>query len=927
MSKILKKWIIASLVASFLIVDIGFISTTAQAAPTSIALEVNTGTYGTPSRVLLGTLASRSGSTLANPKLLTQSTGSAPFTMTGTDGLSGATYQYSTNQDYGPNYSFDPNATLQESIDVTTFTPQAASYGSTSPSVPGIVTSITGGFNLTGVTGLTNRANVLKSESRGWISTAGGNSNGQGYGAVFGPEVWSVPFNGTTGQSVSFEWAAAGGDDDYEIYAFLVKISSNSGSACTSDSGSSSYGLTSPTTTHKLIAYGRGRTSDWATAAGSIASSGCYRFRFVGGTYDQSGGRALGAALYVDNSVIIGATQTITFPQPSDTVRSGTDITISAGASTNATGATLTYASSTTAKCTVNSSGVITLKATGTCTITVSSDEYGEFVAAEPVTRSFTILSGLVAPTGQGTGYISGAGQTCTALTAVLGTWNNGGSAITATTYQWSSASTVSGTYSSISGATSSSYTTTASDLGKYIKVLFTRTNTTGSGTELSAPLLIATEGTCTTTRVIFPSSLVMFAQNGADTNSLPQSELLDITKALWKNIMTRAGYTFTGWNTKADGTGTAYEDGAQFKFSAPNILLYAQWKLIQSKTTITWATPAAIQEGTPLSGTQLNALASVPGVYTYSPAAPTVLIVGKQVLKVTFVPTDVKYETVQATVEFEVLAKAKITWANPASIIEGTALSSTQLNATASVPGTFAYEPKDGAFLAPGKSTLKVIFTPTDTRLSPVSAEVSIEVTAKPIIIPTEPISPTYTVTGSPKITITWGAGKDAATYTVLVDGKSACSVAALTCDVAQLLGPNNVVTVTSVALSTKTSAAVTASYVAPASSQVLTVVNFDTAKSVIKATESAKLRAFAAIVKAAGYTTLTVYGHTDSVGGIDNQKLSIARANAAITYLKKLLPGVTFELSGFAASKPVGDNATADGKASNRRTEIFIP
>jgi outer membrane protein OmpA-like peptidoglycan-associated protein len=427
--------------------------------------------------------------------------------------------------------------------------------------------------------------------------------------------------------------------------------------------------------------------------------------------------------------------------------------------------------------------------------------------------------------------------------------------------------------------------------------------------------------------RRIFPSSYVMFAQNGADTNSLPQSELLDSTKALWKNPMSRAGYTFNGWNTKADGTGTAYADGAIFKFDSPTIILYAQWKLIQTKPTITWATPTPIQEGTALSATQLNAVGSVPGTYTYSPAAAAVPAVGKQILKVTFVPTDPKYETTEATVEIEVLAKAKITWANPVSIIEGTALSPTQLNATASVPGSFVYDPKDGALLAPGKSTLKVTFTPTDSRLTAVTAEVSIEVTAKPVVIPAPPISPTYTVTGSPKTTITWGAGKDAATYTVLVDGKSACSVAALTCDVAQLLGPNNVVTVTSVALSTKTSAAITASYVAPASSQVLTVVNFDTAKAIIKAAEAAKLRAFAALVKAAGYTTLTVYGHTDSVGGIDNQKLSVARANAAITYLKKLLPGVTFERSGFAASEPVANNATTQGKASNRRAEIFIP
>jgi outer membrane protein OmpA-like peptidoglycan-associated protein len=293
----------------------------------------------------------------------------------------------------------------------------------------------------------------------------------------------------------------------------------------------------------------------------------------------------------------------------------------------------------------------------------------------------------------------------------------------------------------------------------------------------------------------------------------------------------------------------------------------------------------------------------------------------------VTYVPTDAKYETISTTVEIEVLAKAKVTWADPASIQEGTPISGTQLNATASVPGTFAYDSKDGAVLTPGKYTLKVTFTPTDSRLTPVTAEVTIEVVAKPVVIPAPPVAPTYSVTGTPKTTISWAAGKDVATYTVLVDGKSVCSVAVITCEVPTLLGPKNVVTVTSVATSGKTSDAVPATYVAPSASQVLAVVNFDTAKSVIKTTESTKLRAFAATVKAAGYTSLTVYGHTDSDSGVDNQKLSVARANATITYLKKLLPGVTFVVSGFAASEPVGDNTTTEGKASNRRAEIFIP
>jgi flagellar motor protein MotB len=58
-----------------------------------------------------------------------------------------------------------------------------------------------------------------------------------------------------------------------------------------------------------------------------------------------------------------------------------------------------------------------------------------------------------------------------------------------------------------------------------------------------------------------------------------------------------------------------------------------------------------------------------------------------------------------------------------------------------------------------------------------------------------------------------------------------------------------------------------------------------------------------------------------------VDNKKLSVARASSTIAYLKKILPGVSFVVSGFAASEPVGDNATNDGKAANRRAEIFIP
>ena len=56
------------------------------------------------------------------------------------------------------------------------------------------------------------------------------------------------------------------------------------------------------------------------------------------------------------------------------------------------------------------------------------------------------------------------------------------------------------------------------------------------------------------------------------------------------------------------------------------------------------------------------------------------------------------------------------ITWANPAAITYPAPLSSSQLDATASVPGSFAYTPSNGAVLPAGSNTLSVVFRPYDT-------------------------------------------------------------------------------------------------------------------------------------------------------------------------------------------------------------------
>jgi hypothetical protein len=164
---------------------------------------------------------------------------------------------------------------------------------------------------------------------------------------------------------------------------------------------------------------------------------------------------------------------------------------------------------------------------------------------------------------------------------------------------------------------------------------------------------------------------------------------------------------------------------------------------------TIAWAAPAAITYGTALSATQLDASANVAGTFNYTPAAGTVLAAGTQTLNVTFTPTDTTdYTTASASVTLTVnKATPAITWATPAPITYGTALSATQLDATANVAGTFTYTPASGTVLAAGSQTLNVTFTPTDTTdYTTASASVTLTVNkATPAITWATPAAITY--------------------------------------------------------------------------------------------------------------------------------------------------------------------------------------
>ncbi len=183
-----------------------------------------------------------------------------------------------------------------------------------------------------------------------------------------------------------------------------------------------------------------------------------------------------------------------------------------------------------------------------------------------------------------------------------------------------------------------------------------------------------------------------------------------------------------------------------------------------QATPAITWSTPAPITYGTPLGSGQLDASANVPGSFSYTPTAGTVLGAGTQTLSVIFTPSDTTdYTTATASIMISVnQVNPGITWSTPAAIVYGTALGSAQLDATANVPGSFAYNPAAGAVLGAGRDTLSVTFTPSDTTdYTTATATTTITVNqATPTITWSTPAPMTYgTALGSAQLDATASA------------------------------------------------------------------------------------------------------------------------------------------------------------------------
>ena len=157
-------------------------------------------------------------------------------------------------------------------------------------------------------------------------------------------------------------------------------------------------------------------------------------------------------------------------------------------------------------------------------------------------------------------------------ISAVGNVTSDGGETVTERGFAISTSSgpTISDTKVVVSGTTGS-FSGSSSELSAgtyYLRAFATNSVGTSYGVENS----ITISGP--------PSYTVTFDENEG-TGSM-SSQTASSSQALTSNTFSRGGFSFKGWNTAADGSGTDFSDGASYGFSA-DVTLYAQWAPVPS--------------------------------------------------------------------------------------------------------------------------------------------------------------------------------------------------------------------------------------------------------------------------------------------------------------------------------------------------------
>jgi probable HAF family extracellular repeat protein len=453
--------------------------------------------------------------------------------------------------------------------------------------------------------------------------------------------------------------------------AFSVQLSAAGGTA------PYSYAITSGALPAGLSLSSAGVMSGTPTAAGDVSIM-----------VSASDGAGCGASAQSMTVHVAKGSQTIAFAAlPNHVVG---DAAFAVEATGGASGQPVTFGAA--GQCSISGSQVSMLAA-GSCTITASQAGDDNYLAAADVPQSFTIDKAAQTIT-------FGALANKTYGDAAFAVSATGGASGNAVSFAAAGACSVAGTIVTITGA--GGCTVTASQVGD--ANYFAAADVAQPFTIDKAAQTIAFGALANKTYGDAP--FTVSASGGASGNAVTFGATGACSVAASTVTITGAGSC----------TITASQAGNANYLPATDVP--QSFSIAKGSSAVSWAAPAAMTYGTPLGAAQLNATASIPGTFVYSPSAGTVLAAGDHVLTATFTPSDASINSSTASVTVHVnQAVSMVTWPTPADIIQGTPLGAAQLNASANVAGSFAYSPAFGTVLPVGSGqALSVVFTPIDT-------------------------------------------------------------------------------------------------------------------------------------------------------------------------------------------------------------------
>lgn len=101
-----------------------------------------------------------------------------------------------------------------------------------------------------------------------------------------------------------------------------------------------------------------------------------------------------------------------------------------------------------------------------------------------------------------------------------------------------------------------------------------------------------------------------------------------------------------------------------------------------------------------------------------------------------------------------------------------------------------------------------------------------------------------------------------------------------------------------------------------------------FPTNGTTLSAQAKNQLATFSTQMKDLQDTDITIYGHTDNTGSASvNERISLQRAESVASYLQSRgINASRIHSEGKSYNDPVADNDTAEGRAKNRRVEVYV-